>query len=159
MEVKKSKKAGFLIRFLGFILVASIFFTSQVVLAAGSSTIDETFNVKEHLTTDGQKDSKFVPKKEASLGENDEGPLAEGELQRGETNIGIFLVEVIDLLVKIIGSVALVVFILGALLTIASEGKEDRLEKGKTAMLYALVGLIIALFSFIIIAFVQSIFF
>ncbi|MBI2638803.1 hypothetical protein HYW83_04410 [Candidatus Peregrinibacteria bacterium] len=143
-----------MIKFLSLLLVASFFLGSQAVLAEdppappadGSaasesvkkSPIDETFNVAKHLTTTGQGTSTVS---------TDSGGIAN------------FIVKVIDLLVKIIGSVALIVFILGALLTVTSEGKEDRLEKGKTAMLYALIGLIIAFFSFIIVTFVQSIFF
>lgn len=80
-------------------------------------------------------------------------------LDSNSTGVVGFLLKAIDLFVKIIGAIALVVFILGALLTILSEGKEDRLEKGKSAMIYALIGLIITLMAFIIVSFVQSIFF
>mgnify|MGYP001613525332 CR=1 FL=1 len=140
MESKKSKTAGFMVRFLSLVLIASFFFGSQAVFAEGTSTsaIDETFNVATHLITPGQGTSTVSA---------ESGGIAN------------FIVKVIGFLVKIIGSVALVVFILGALLTMSSEGKQDRLEKGKTAMLYALIGLIIAFFSFIIVTFVQSIFF
>lgn len=144
-----------IVRFLSLVLVASFLFGSQAVFAdegaaapaggapaagdsAKKSPIDETFDVSTHLTTKGQGTSTTSA---------DSGGIAN------------FIVKVIDLLVKLIGSVALIIFILGALLTVTSEGKEDRLEKGKTAMLYALIGLIIAFFSFIIVSFVQSIFF
>lgn len=69
------------------------------------------------------------------------------------------IVDAVDLLVKIIATLALLIFMLGALLAITSEGKEDRLEKGKTAMLYSLIGLAIAMMSFAIVTFVQSILF
>ena len=84
MEAKKSKITGFLIRFLGLVLVASVLFTSQAVLAVGSSTssIDETFDVTKHLTTEGQENSKFGLGKKASLGADEAGPLPEGEAQR-----------------------------------------------------------------------------
>ena len=75
------------------------------------------------------------------------------------TGIIGFLIKVVSLFVKIIASLSLLIFIIGALMAISSEGKEDRLEKGKNAMLYAVIGLVIALFSFIIVAFVQSILF
>lgn len=70
-----------------------------------------------------------------------------------------FAVKIIDLFVKIVALLSLVVFMLGALLTIVSEGKDDRLEKGKSAMMFALIGLVISGFSFIIVTFVQSILF
>lgn len=106
-------------------------------------SIQETFNVNEHLSTEGQ--NTRVPKA-------GDGPDAQGGLVN-------FLSEAIGLFVRVIASISLVIFIIGAILTITAGGKEDRLEKGKTAMVYALIGLAIALFSFMIVALVQSIFY
>lgn len=102
----------------------------------------ETFSVNKYLKTDEQ--TSMVP-----------GTTSDPN----STGVVGFLIKAIDLFVKIIGAIALVVFILGALLTILSEGKEDRLEKGKSAMVYALIGLVITFMAFIIVSFVQSIFF
>ena len=102
----------------------------------------ETFSVNKYLKTEEQ--TSMVP-----------GTTSD------PTSTGVvgFLIKTIDLFVKIIGAIALVVFILGALLTILSEGKEYRLEKGKSAMVYAVIGLVITFMAFIIVSFVQSIFF
>lgn len=142
--------------FLLIILVAALggFFGTNVVFAKehcklqaeDGESIPSTFPVGDCLTTEGQK--SFVPTLSA-----DKGELS------GEKGIGGILVKAINLLTKIIASIALVVFIIGALLTVTSEGKEDRLEKGKTAMLYAIIGLLVAFFSFIIVTFVQSVLF
>lgn len=70
-----------------------------------------------------------------------------------------FVIKVINLLVRLISSISLIVFIVGALLTIASQGKEDMLEKGKTAMLYAIIGLVVSLMAFVMVTFVQSLLF
>lgn len=102
----------------------------------------DTFSVNKYLKTDEQ--TSMVP-----------GTTSDP----ASTGVVGFLIKAIDLFVKIIGAIALVVFILGALLTILSEGKEDRLEKGKSAMVYALIGLVITFMAFIIVSFVQSIFF
>lgn len=109
--------------------------------------IPSTFPVGDCLTAEGQ--SSLVPT----------GDAAGTTTISGSSGIGGILVKAIDLLVKFIASLALIVFIVGALLTVTSEGKEDRLEKGKTAMLYAIVGLLVAGFSFIIVTFVQSVLF
>lgn len=103
----------------------------------------DTFSVNKYLKTEEQ--TSMVPDSAAA--------------DPNSTGVVGFLIKAIDLFVKIIGAIALVVFILGALLTILSEGKEDRLEKGKSAMVYALIGLIITFMAFIIVSFVQSIFF
>lgn len=115
--------------------------------AQTAPAVPDTFNVNEILKTDGQ--TTHVPS----------GADAANADPTQSSGVVIILLKAIDLFVKIIGSIALIVFILGAILTITSEGKEDRLEKGKTAMVYALIGLVITFFSFIIVAFVQSILF
>lgn len=111
-----------------------------------NSDIPSTFPVGKCLKTAGQE--THVPKDGTYTSSGAEySPVVK------------FLVKITDLFTKIIASVALIVFILGALLTVSSEGKEDRLEKGKSAMLFAIIGLIVALFSFVIVTFVQSILF
>lgn len=112
-------------------------------------SIPDSFSVGDCLKADGQS-GRFLPKKEGVK-----------EVQNGQNggDIRNAIVEFINLLIKMIGALALIVFILGALLAIVSEGKEDRLDKGKTAMTYAIYGLILAFFSFVIVTFVQSILF
>lgn len=109
-------------------------------------SIPETFSVGDCLTTEGQ--NSLVPKKDS--------PEAKSATSVGITHV---FIKAADLLSKVIASIALVIFMVGALLTIASEGKEDRLEKGKTAMLYAVIGLLVSFMAFILVSFVQSIFY
>jgi len=115
---------------------------------SSSKSIPDSFSVGDCLTVDGQKGSLFVPKKDANEQKAGQPGLVQNVIIRA---IKIFL--------ELIASIALIVFIIGALMTIVSEGKSDRLEKGKNAMVYAVIGLIIAFMSFIIVTFVQSIFF
>ncbi|MEK7524030.1 MAG: hypothetical protein AAB588_03275 [Patescibacteria group bacterium] len=115
------------------------------VLKPGDS-IPDTFSVGDCLTTEGQ--NSLVPKKDS--------PEAAAVAPSG---IVVVFIKVADLLSKVIASIALVIFMVGALLTIASEGKEDRLEKGKTAMLYAVIGLLVSFLAFIMVSFVQSVFY
>jgi len=105
-------------------------------------SIPDTFNVNQ-LQAPGQK--SYVPGKEIP------DPTHSGVVS--------ILVNVISLFVKIISSISLIVFIIGALLVITSEGKEDVLEKGKSAMLYSVIGIVVALLSFVIVTFVRSVFY
>ena len=130
------------------LLVVLIAPFSVGIARAEEPAVPDTFKVNEILKLEDQK--SYVPSKEDAA--NTADPTK-------SSGVVIILLKAIDLFVKIIGSIALIVFILGAILTITSEGKEDRLEKGKTAMVYALIGLVITFFSFIIVAFVQSILF
>lgn len=126
---------------------ATAVFADEPTATAGDEVepikMPDTFSVNKYLKTEEQ--TSMVP----------------GSNPDPNADFGVvgFLIKAIDLFVKIIGAIALVVFILGALLTILSEGKEDRLEKGKSAMVYALIGLVITFMAFIIVSFVQSIFF
>ena len=105
-------------------------------------TIPGSFSVNKCLKTPDQ--TSFVP---------DKG-------KEGKHSAAVeFASKAITIFLGVISSIALIVFILGALLTVTAEGKEDQLEKGKSAMIYAVIGLILALLSFVIVTFVQSILF
>lgn len=108
------------------------------------SFVPESFNVNEYLRAN--KDQKTLV------------PSANNQNSRAAGITGV-LVKAIDLMVRLVGSISLIVFIIGAVITIASGGKEDRLEFGKTTMVYSLIGLVVTFMSFIIVTFVQSVLF
>ncbi|MFA6521231.1 MAG: hypothetical protein WCT53_02500 [Candidatus Gracilibacteria bacterium] len=109
-------------------------------------SIPESFNVNTYLKTDDMNSK--VPDTSASLAD-----------QKQSGGIIKVLLDAIKMFVNIIGSIALIVFIIGALLTVTSSGKEDRLERGKTTMVYAVIGLVVTFLSFMLVALVQSLFF
>ena len=116
--------------------------TGCVLEAQPGETIPGSFSVNKCLKAPGQ--TSFVPDK----------------VKVGEHSAAVeFASKVITIFLGVISSISLIVFILGALLTVTAEGKEDQLEKGKSAMIYAVIGLILALLSFVIVTFVQSILF
>lgn len=119
---------------------------------ANREAIPGTFNVRENLSVPGQS-NRLLPQPQG----NGSGQAGGGEQEL--TGIAGFLVRAINLFVEIVASISLIVFIIGGLLTITSEGKEDRIEKGKNAMVYAIIGLAVTFFAFIIVTFVQSILF
>lgn len=150
MKVKIMKIFGKTIVLLVLTAFLCAFFGTGTVLAK-TDVIPDTFNVNEYLKLkDNQK--SLVPSAQPAGAANADEVAA-------TTGVTGVLVKTIGLLVKIIASLSLIIFIVGALLAITSEGKEDRLEKGKTAMVYSLIGLVVALLSFVIVAFVQSIFY
>lgn len=138
------------------LLVALLLWSPLVVLAAPATpapsgtpsnkfepSIKDTFDVNI-LQAPGQK--SYVPTTKTSA----------ADIQ-SHSGVVALLVNVISLFVKVISSISLIVFIIGALLVITSEGKEDVLEKGKSAMLYSVIGIIVALMSFVIVTFVRSV--
>lgn len=67
--------------------------------------------------------------------------------------------KVIDLMVSLIGIFALLVFIVGAIFLITANGDDNKIQKGKGAMKYALVGIVFVMMSYTIVVLVQSILF
>jgi hypothetical protein len=96
------------------------------------------FNVGSILTTSGQNTDQF-------LGE-DQPILA-------------FLLSIINFISLTIGSIAILLIIIGGLLMIVSEGDENRLQRGKDIVIAAIIGLVISLSAYLIVTFFQSIFY
>ncbi len=69
--------------------------------------------------------------------------------------LGTFL-RIIDILVYVIGSLALLTLIVAGIMMIANHGDEGWVTKGKGMMLYSILGVIFALLSFIFVNIVTS---
>lgn len=93
-----------------------------------------TFKVSEHLSV------------------GNEGSL---ELSAEDTEQNI-LYRVIDLMIKTLGTVVVLLYVVGGFFIITSQGDENQLQKGKTIVTYTSLGLVIALSSYIIISVVMS---
>lgn len=76
-----------------------------------------------------------------------------------EAAVGVFIVNFISLLTKIIGSFALLVIIVGGITIMISTGNQNLQTKGKEMIKFAIIGLIVAFMSLIIVTFVQSLFY
>ena len=71
-------------------------------------------------------------------------------------HINVFIkvgIDIADYILSIVGALALVVFIYGGVMMIISEGNADRVEKGKGAMVAALIGLIVVFGAYILVKF------
>jgi hypothetical protein len=65
-------------------------------------------------------------------------------------------INIFNFVLGIVGALALFVFIYGGLLFLLSGGNSDRIEKGKKALIGAVVGLIIVFTSYMIVNFVAQ---
>jgi hypothetical protein len=68
-----------------------------------------------------------------------------------------FLGKVIDLLVKMVGLVALVFLVIGGFRLVAAAGNDNEIQKAKTMITYSIIGLVFTLLAYLIVAFVQGI--
>ncbi|HMR55613.1 MAG TPA: pilin [Candidatus Doudnabacteria bacterium] len=67
------------------------------------------------------------------------------------------IVRIINILLTIAGVLAVIFIIVGGLMMVTSAGNENRLKNGKQTLIYAVLGLILTLLSFSIVAIIQTI--
>ncbi len=78
---------------------------------------------------------------------------------QSESPVAAFILDIINFITKIIGTIAMVLIIVGGLMMIVSQGEEHLLQKGKDTLTTAIFGLVISMFAYIIVRFVQSLFY
>lgn len=66
------------------------------------------------------------------------------------------LMRIIDILIMLIGSLAMLTLVIAGIFMIANHGDEAWVTKGKTMMLYSILGILVALLSFAIVNVIQS---
>jgi hypothetical protein len=69
-----------------------------------------------------------------------------------------FILDVIETLTKISGTIAVIMLILTGFVMIFSQGNQNMLEKAKQMFLYSVLGIVIILLSYVMVTLVQSIF-
>ncbi len=69
-----------------------------------------------------------------------------------------FILTVIDFAIKIIGTIAAIIFIIGGFMMIVGQGNQQKIDDAKEVVKYGIIGLLVAFMSYIIVIFVQSLF-
>gem|GEM_PF-6531876 len=64
-----------------------------------------------------------------------------------------------DWMITLVGSLAVTTLIIGGIILVTSAGNEERLTTGKTIFSYSLIGVVVTLLAYGIVAFIQSLFF
>ena len=93
------------------------------------------------------------PAKEAQ-----EGVQGAGGGRGGEADLKSAIQTVINVLLFIIGAVSVIMIIIGGLRYVISNGDQGQVTSAKNTILYAVVGLVVALLAFAIVNFVISAF-
>jgi len=107
-----------------------------------NSLKETTFDVTKNLTLDaeGSQDQNYFNNKDSN------SPIIR------------FILAILNYLTLIIGTLAVLLIIIGGFLFMASAGNENTIDKGKDIIKYAIIGLVITFFSYMIIIFIQAIF-
>lgn len=79
--------------------------------------------------------------------------------QQKPSQIGAYIVRLINFLSMVIGSFAFVAIVIGGIMMVGSGGQEQPISRGKDIIKYAIMGLVVAFSAFFITSFVQSIFY
>jgi len=113
--------------------IANFFTATAIALAADI----ESFSVGKYLIAPGQTNV----------------------VKEGVPVVAVYIVRLINFLSLLIGSFAFLAIVIGGIMLVTSGGQEQQLTKGKDVIKYAIIGLAVALASYFITAFVQSIFY
>lgn len=100
-----------------------------------------TFSVTENLTLDDEEQAKKYFDKSS-----------------GQSPIVSFVTTIIDFAITIMGAIAVILFIVAGFMFMTANGNQTKLDEAKDIIKYAATGLIVALLSYVITIFVQSIF-
>lgn len=85
--------------------------------------------------------------------EKPKGETKEEEIKRiakGETDVNVTLKKVVDIALQVLGSITLLVFVIGGLMWLTSGGNEQRVSMGTKTMLYAVIGIFVIFSSYAI---------
>jgi hypothetical protein len=85
--------------------------------------------------------------------------LIAGDEHKIQQNLGQVFVDVINFLALSIGAFSFVAIVIGGFILVSSGGQEAMLQRGKDIIKFAIIGLVVALLAYYIVAFVQSIFY
>lgn len=103
----------------------------------------------------GLKDIKFPTSKILTVGEDDQ---KHGYFKKEGSPIVNFMLDIINFAVKVIGSIAMIILIIGGFMMMFAQGNQQKLDEAKDIVKYAFIGLIVTFLSYIIVIFVQSLF-
>jgi hypothetical protein len=117
--------------------------TSTSTTASNPAKFNETFDVSNVLKLPHQSTAKFLDKKGES---------------GGFQPVFLVIITVINMLMYLIGSLAILVLVAAGVLRVVSGGDSQRVEQSNTMIFYSIFGLVVAFSAFIIATFVQSIF-
>lgn len=83
------------------------------------------------------------------------GSLAECNLEEDESLMPT-LTQIINVIVGVIGVVAVIVIVIGAILMVVSQGEPGKVARARLTIMYAVIGLVIAILAYAIVNFALS---
>jgi len=122
-------------------------------IAAKTAHAQENNSNKEDL-----KSFQFNVNEILSLSEEDQPQEYFNQGEDGETPIVAFILSVINFALRIIGSIAIIILIIGGFMFMFAQGNQQKIDEAKDIVKYAIIGLLVTFLSYIIVITVQSLF-
>jgi len=91
--------------------------------------------------------------------ETDADTVTKEATTKGTSPAGLIILKAINILSLLVGTFAFVMIIIGGFMFSTAGGEQNKIEKGKSILEQAVLGLVIAFFSYMIVAFIQSFFY
>ena len=79
-----------------------------------------------------------------------------GIVPNGTTTVGGGLTEIINLMITLVGSLAVIFVIYGGLLMVLSAGNPARIKSARETIIYAMIGLVVSIGAYAIVNFVTG---
>jgi Tfp pilus assembly protein FimT len=131
-------------------IMLSVFLNTNTGFAKEVENLSNTtFQVTEFLSL-GQ-----------TIDENGQAVTQENQRYFSDPNnspIVSFVIYVINFATAVIGTIAVIVLIAAGLIMVTSNGDETRISEAKDAIKYAIMGLVFAFLSFVVVTWIQNIF-
>lgn len=132
------------------ILLALVLIFSNLSLSfAQDKTFDRsqyaTFNVSKYLTVDKAQGTNTGTQEQSYL--------------KSENPVAAFILQIINFITLIAASLSFLAVVVGGFLMMSSAGNANQVNKGKEILMRAIVGLVITLSAYFIVAFVQNLLF
>ena len=74
------------------------------------------------------------------------------EKKEGKTDINVIGGKIITTMMKVLGSITLLVFVVGGVMWLTSQGNPERVQMGSKTMLYAVIGIFVIFSSYAILS-------
>ncbi len=143
-------------------LVITIFVASSLLFAASPKVLAQQEAVPVPSSTTTQDDNTSIGDKicqgviSTETGRRDPNTTIEACTENGDKSFSGLTRRIIDIFSIVVGSVSVIMIIIGGFRYIISGGDSTGVTSAKNTILYAIVGLVIVLFSQIIIRFIIS---
>jgi hypothetical protein len=103
-----------------------------------------TFDVQETLNIDPNVTERKTPKEQSYFSDEVNPPLVS------------LILYTIDFAIRVMGSLAVLILIIGGMILVLSAGNDTRVEKGKNTIKYAVIGIAVSMMAYVIVMIVQA---